>query len=82
MFSGLHVTWDSRLTGRDRLKHVTIMTGLHPSEVEEDKPYLVLTNEYLAKGGDGFKHFASDGQPLDGAELPMCQLISLYLREL
>ena len=61
-FSGLRVNWDEQAPPGSRLLGVTLADG---RPLLPDKRYIVVTNDFMATGGDGFTMFREGKNALD-----------------
>lgn len=55
--AGIRYTWNPRGTPGDRIRTVEMQTGGAWRPVEPSGRYLVATNDYLRRGGDGYTMF-------------------------
>jgi 5'-nucleotidase len=52
--SGLVFTWDPAAPAGRRIAEARITTGRRPGPVEPEADYLLVTNDFLRRGGDGY----------------------------
>ena len=59
--AGLKFTWDPAVAPNEgRIQEVLVDMGDGFTPVDPEKTYLVVTNNYVRNGGDGYKVFAGD----------------------
>lgn len=66
-FSGIQVEYDIALTDNKKIAKVTLSDG---SNLNLTKKYKVVTNDFMAQGGDGFTMFGQ-GQHLLDTQIPL-----------
>jgi 5'-nucleotidase / UDP-sugar diphosphatase len=60
--AGLKYSFDKAAPANSRISAVEVMDGGTWKAIEPDKTYLVATNNFVRRGGDGYEMFASNGQ--------------------
>ncbi|SON54510.1 Trifunctional nucleotide phosphoesterase protein YfkN precursor [Hartmannibacter diazotrophicus] len=61
--AGLKYTWTKAAKPNEgRIKSVEVKDGDGWAPIDPDKTYLVVTNDYMRRGGDGYSVFATDAQ--------------------
>jgi len=76
-YSGLKVTWDSSLPADRKILGVTLPDG---TPLAADRSYKVVTNDFMAGGGDGFTMFR-EGKNMVDTYIPLRDILVDYLRE-
>lgn len=66
-FSGIQVEYDTSLPENKKLVNVTLPDG---SNIDLTKKYKVVTNDFMAQGGDGFAMFGQ-GRQLFDTQIPL-----------
>lgn len=80
--SGFKITWDSTKPKNERVKKVNFNKAKNEKiELDKTTEYCIVTNSYLASGGDGFDPF-KDAEKLAYEGLPMYQVLEQHLRQL
>ncbi|MDR3590619.1 MAG: 5'-nucleotidase C-terminal domain-containing protein [Negativicutes bacterium] len=76
-FSGIKVAWDSSLPAEGRILAVTLPDG---TPLAADRSYRVVTNDFMAAGGDGFTMFR-EGQNMVDTNMPLRNVLADYLQK-
>jgi 5'-nucleotidase / UDP-sugar diphosphatase len=76
-FSGIKVTWDSSLPATGRILAVTLPDG---TPLAPDRSYKVVTNDFMAAGGDKFTMFR-EGKNMVDTNIPLRDALADYLRK-
>ena len=77
-FSGLRIVWDQQASPGNRLVGVTLADG---RPLLPDKSYVVVTNDFMASGGDGFTMF-KEGKKAHDTNIPVRDvLVDVFRRQ-
>lgn len=76
-YSGIRVTYDSTKPMKERIVSVTMTNG---TPLRLEKTYKIVTNDFLAAGGDGFAMFMK-GQNLNDTYLPIRTILVDAIRK-
>jgi 5'-nucleotidase len=80
--AGLKFTWDPSVAPNEgRISDVMVATGDGFAPIDMDKTYLVVTNNYVRNGGDGYKMFAGDDKNAYDFGPDLADVTAEYLAE-
>ncbi len=80
--AGLKFTWDSSVAPNEgRVSDVMVAEGGSYVPIDPSKPYLVVTNNYVRNGGDGYKMFTGDDKNAYDFGPDLADVTAEYLAE-
>ncbi len=80
--AGLKFTWDSSVAPNEgRVSDVMVAEGGSYVPIDPNKPYLVVTNNYVRNGGDGYKMFTGDDKNAYDFGPDLADVTAEYLAE-
>jgi 5'-nucleotidase len=80
--AGLKFTWDPSVAPNEgRISDVMVATADGFAPIDMDKTYLVVTNNYVRNGGDGYKMFAGDDKNAYDYGPDLADVTAEYLAE-
>ncbi|MGR3759765.1 bifunctional metallophosphatase/5'-nucleotidase [Roseobacteraceae bacterium NS-SX3] len=80
--AGLKFTWDPSVAPNEgRVQEVMVVEGDSFVPVDPEKTYLVVTNNYVRNGGDGYKMFSGDDKNAYDFGPDLADVLAEYLAE-